>query len=372
MNETKTKILVVFGGTMAYGGIEFVIMNYLRHFNHSSLQIDVLQFGEKSGIFDQEIQRYGGNVFFLHDNAKLYGSKSKQLRRILKNGKYSGVHFHTDDFAVKTIFLTRLDGVRNVIAHSHNNDDTESGKLGPLKRKLTTRWSKYHFACSEEAGKWLFGKKNFVVINNAIDPGLFSFSISERQSIRHQYSIPESAFVIGCVGHFLPRHKNQLFLLDIFQTFQKENPNSFLILVGDGEEKNKIINKIAQLSLKNVILLGSRSDVNRYYSAFDACCLPSFHEGLSISSVEAIANGLYCVNSTNVPYAKGLERYEIRIPLSEPVSVWSKSLKTACLSRERTRLKEIQEAGFDINIEAKKLQSFYESLRNKRKTNDAK
>lgn len=86
--------------------------------------------------------------------------------------------------------------------------------------------------------------------------------------------------VIGHVGR-LDEAKNQMFLLELFKDYQKINSNSKLVLVGDGELKEKIINKIEELKISDkVILLGVRKDVNKLYSMFDIFIFPSLFEGL--------------------------------------------------------------------------------------------
>lgn len=61
-----------------------------------------------------------------------------------------------------------------------------------------------------------------------------------------------------------------MFLIDIFAEIVKQQPDSKLLLVGDGDEKEKIQEKIEQLQLqKKVLLLGARSDVNELMQAMD-------------------------------------------------------------------------------------------------------
>ena len=96
--------------------------------------------------------------------------------------------------------------------------------------------------------------------------------------------------------------KNHVFLIDIFAEIVKQQPDSKLLLVGDGDEKEKIQEKIEKLQLqKNVLLLGARSDVNELMQAMDVFVFPSLYEGLPLTMIEAQAAGLPCVISDSIP-----------------------------------------------------------------------
>ena len=100
------------------------------------------------------------------------------------------------------------------------------------------------FACSMDAGIWLFGKKNkekIEIIPNSIDTSLYKYNEKTRMTLRKQLGITNE-FVIGHVGRFFEQ-KNHLFLIDIFNEVIKINSNSKLILVGGGELDDSLKNK---------------------------------------------------------------------------------------------------------------------------------
>jgi len=217
----------------------------------------------------------------------------------------------------------------------------------------------YHFACSEEAGRWLFGKSPFTVINNAIDISRFHYNEENRSFFRAKYHIPRDAIVIGCVGHLLESHKNQSFLIRALQIIHISHPSCFLFLVGDGVDRPFLEKTVKEKTISNVIFAGNLANQD-FYSCFDVFALPSFHEGNSIACLEAIANGLYCVISNNVPLARGLEDYEKQLSLASGPSRWSEEILRAAKLREKLfRDLKMREAGFDIRCEAEKLQEFY-------------
>ena len=67
-----------------------------------------------------------------------------------------------------------------------------------------------------------------------------------------------------------------------------KDENAVLFLVGEGELREDIENKIRELELQDkVILTGRRKDVIRFLQMFDLFLFPSVYEGLPVSMVEA-------------------------------------------------------------------------------------
>lgn len=138
------------------------------------------------------------------------------------------------------------------------------------------------------------------IVPNAIEVDKYKFNNDNRKDIRKRLGIPDDAYVIGHVGRF-DYQKNQSFLVDVFKKIQKSNPKAHLIMVGDGVDKNSIIDKIKYENIFNVHIEPACAEVEKFYSAFDVFVLPSHFEGLGIVLIEAQANGLECVASDTVP-----------------------------------------------------------------------
>lgn len=97
-------------------------------------------------------------------------------------------------------------------------------------------------------------------------------------------------------------------ILHAFKNFNDAYPGSWLIFVGDGEERHSLQSQIDRLGLKNrVSITGfvSTEEVALYYNAADLALVGSYMEGWSIAMVEALACGKNIV-STNVSGAKDM------------------------------------------------------------------
>ena len=64
-----------------------------------------------------------------------------------------------------------------------------------------------------------------------------------------------------------------------------------LVLVGDGPDRDRIVEYIERWGIKNVFLEGSKSNVVDYYRKASFICLTSFYEGWGMSLTEGMAYG---------------------------------------------------------------------------------
>ncbi|MCI1245320.1 MAG: glycosyltransferase [Bacilli bacterium] len=365
----KPRVLLVFAGKMVLGGIEFSILNNLRNFDHSAITVDILERSKEKGMFDDEIESFGGKVLLDSDEDDSFFGHAKKMKQIFKKGNYSIVYFHTDCFDSTDVFLSFLFGVRCRILHSHNNADPFLKKRRRIKMFVNSFCTNYHFADSKEAGEWLFGKRQFTVLKPSIDLGKFVFSKENREFVRKSYGIADDAFVVGCIGHFVPLHKNQSFLIDVFREIVAKKPNSYLVFVGEGPEKEELVEKAKQTS-DHILFIGNSIHIptSFFYSAFDVFCLPSFHEGLPLVVMEAVANGLYCVNSTNVPLDQALNKEIFRLALSDGVTKWAKTIiDVGMLGRQSTGFDNLLSNGYDAKDSANRLQAFCLGLSKKKR-----
>lgn len=290
-------------GSMNLGGAENFLMNVYRKIDRTKVQFDFVV--HKQGVFDDEIKKLGGEIYYIKPLQKVGPIKyKKELKGIFDSKKYRIVHSQIDQVSGFILKVAYQCGIPVRIAHSHSSKNSNSfvGKIykSYLQKKIN-KYSTKRYACSDKAGKWLYKRADFEVINNGIDINKFVFNANERKKMRKQYNIDDSTLVIGHVGRFMDA-KNHEYLIDIFNDYNKNvNANSALLLIGSGELKEKIILKVNKLNLnKNVIFLEGLTDVYRYYNMMDIFVFPSIYEGLPLTLIEAQVNGLKCLISKNV------------------------------------------------------------------------
>jgi capsular polysaccharide biosynthesis proteinCps4H len=294
-------------GKWVGGGVESVIMNYYRHLDHSKIQFDFICDEDSTRIPYDEIKKLGGRVFLIPKYQKL-PKYLKALEKIFKENQYRIVHSNINTLSVFPLYAAKKAGVPIRISHSHSTSNPKEWKRNLIKnilRPFSKRYATDYFACSELAGRYLFGNKTFdrgevKIIHNAIDIDKFRFDEVARKKLRKEFGIKDSTIVIGHVGRFV-QQKNHTFLVDVFEEYHEKNPDSKLLLIGSGPLEDQIKDKIKKLNLEEfVIFLGQRDDINKLYSMMDIFCLPSLYEGLPVVGIESQAVGLPIIFSNGV------------------------------------------------------------------------
>lgn len=366
-NKEPIRVAQIVGKWLG-GGVEAVVMNYYRHIDRSKIQFDFICDEDSTNIPYEEIESLGGKVILIPPYQKVF-KYHKALKKALKEGNYKIVHSHINTLSVFSLFAAKCAGVPVRIAHSHSTTNKKEKKKNLLKqilRPFSKVFATDYMCCSELAGRWLFGNKeydkgNVYLLNNAIDLDKFKYDEKIRNEKRREFNIDDDTLVIGHVGRFVEQ-KNHRFLIDIFNEVHKEKENSILMLVGQGPLMEEIKEKVKTLGLENsVMFLGQRSDVKDLYQAFDVFCIPSLYEGLPVVGVEAQATGLLCLFSDEMTKeTKVLDTTEF-LSLNQSVEEWAYTIieKNKKFKRLNPK-KEISDKGFNIDTETQKIFNFYE------------
>ena len=304
MSEKQPIIVAQVMGKWLGNGVESVIMNYYRHLDHSKVQFDFICDEDSTRIPYDEIKKLGGRVFLVpkYQNLPKY---LKVLEKLFKENQYRIVHSNINTLSVFPLYAAKKAGVPIRISHSHSTSNPKEWKRNLIKnilRPFSKRYATDYFACSEKTGIYQFGKrKNKLVkiIPNSIDIEKFKFRPKDRQEIRTELGIEENTIVIGHIGRFVET-KNHQFIIHSFSKLHQKNPNTKLILIGDGPLLEKTRKTVRDLGLEeSVLFLGRKENIAPYYSVFDIFFLPSLYEGMPMSGIEAQVSGLKCIFSSS-------------------------------------------------------------------------
>ena len=352
---------------MNRGGLETMIMNYYRQIDKNKIQFDFLVHRECRGDYDNEIESLGGKIYRM----PVLNPLSINYRRVLDtffkehSAEYDIIHCHLDCMSGLPLKYAKKNGYRVRIAHAHNTNQEGNFKyiVKLFYKKLIPHYATHFFACSIDAGKWMFGEYSFEVMRNAINSKEFIYNKSIRKIVRKELNIDNEEIVIGHIGRF-DSQKNHIFLLEIFSEINKINPNTRLLLVGDGDLKIDIQEKAKSLGLlSRVIFTGVRQDVSRLVQAMDVFAFPSLFEGLPVTMIEVQASGLPSVISDKVPKETVLVKDIIHImSLSDSAEDWAKQVLVMSSTGRFGRIDEIKESGFDIVEASDWLEKTYYSM----------
>ena len=151
------------------------------------------------------------------------------------------------------------------------------------------------FICASASAKKHWGDRGLsqeksVIIYNGVNIE----ELKERRKAKVRED--NAGFRLGAVG-MLTAVKGHMLLLDVWERVIGMYPNISLEIVGEGIERKVLETAISSRKLKNVHLLGYRSDVVDLVSTFDALVQPSVSENCSRVILEAFALGTPVVAS---------------------------------------------------------------------------
>jgi len=364
----KPKRVLIVVGKMHFGGIETMIMNFYRNIDRSKIQFDFLLNYEEPGVFDDEIRKLGGRIYIM---PRLFFKNTfkyiKALFKFFKEHKeYEVVHGHLTSIGFVYLTVAKMCGVKTTIIHAHYTsvDNTIKGFIEKLTRLPLRVCADYYFACSNSAGRFIYGrnmlkKPNYKVILNGITATNFIFNMGIRNKKREELDIKDK-FVIANIGRF-ELQKNHIFLVDIFSEIYRKDKNAMLILIGNGSLKKEIEDKVKKLGIENAVkFLGLRSDINELMQCFDIFLLPSHYEGLPVVGVEAQTAGLKCFFSDTITKETDITNLCEFISLNKNAEFWADRILKYKDGYERKNTENfIKNAGYDIKKQAKWLEKFY-------------
>ena len=354
-------------GKMHRGGIESLIMGIYKNIDRTKIQFDFLCV--EKGDFDDEITNMGGKIYYITPRSKSIKTNYNEIYNICKNDKeIKIIHNHLSSLSyLEPIRAAKNAGIKVRVLHSHNNNMDYS-----FLRKLLIKFNKIrmkklctdYFACSNEAGIWMFGdtiwKEKGILIKNGINSEKFLFNEYYRKKYREELKL-NNKFVVGFIGRF-ESQKNPLFLIDIFSQIKKMKNNAVLLFIGEGHLHGEMDKRLdAYNLLENTYYTGVINNVNELINVIDVLVQPSLFEGLGINFIEAQTNSLKCFGSDNVPDDAKISDYFERISLDMSAREWAQIIldRSNNYKRSLNMKEQIYHEEYDIKLTAKKLEKIY-------------
>ena len=349
--------------------MESFLINYYRNIDRKMIQFDFLCNSHEPVAYEDELIELGGRCFHITARSANYRIYVRELDQVFKE--------HVSDWNaiwVNVCSLANIDylkkakeyGIKRRIIHSHNSQNMNNkirGMLHDWNKRCIGKFATDFWACSVGAAKWFYSEKELeksVLIHNAIDVEQFKFDELKRSELRKKNGW-EGKYVIGNIGrlHF---QKNQIFMLDIFKSFQEREINSVLIFVGQGEDEQILKDRAKRLGIEDkVFFVGVQRDIQGWLSCFDLFLFPSVFEGLGIAALEAQANGIPVLASMGVipDEVKMNNNFEF-YGLDNSAYLWAEKIDLIRTNKYRLSYNEINNNfiynGYDICVEVKKLE----------------
>ena len=226
----------------------------------------------------------------------------RELRRIIEEGHYDIVHTHTPVASALVRFACRKlrrTGLR--IFYTAHGFHFYSG--APLKNwliyypveLLCSRWTDVQLTITKEdferASRKLHAKKTVYIPGVGVDLEAFHPSGDWKPSDRRaELSLPRNAKLLLSVGE-LNVNKNHQAVLKALAALRRDD--LYYVICGEGDRRSALQQLARELGIADrVFLLGVRRDVSEWMAEADIYVHPSLREGLSVSTMEAMASGL--------------------------------------------------------------------------------
>jgi glycosyltransferase involved in cell wall biosynthesis len=213
-----------------------------------------------------------------------------ELYRLFKKEKPDVVHLNSSKAGGVGALAARLAGVPHIIFTAHGWPFWEQRTI--LSRILIYTFSWLTALLSHKiiavsdfdlsvAKKMPFIKNKIIRIHNGIEP----LQLESGDSIRS--SFPSGAKITGTIGE-LTKNKNQIALIEQ----AKKDPNMYVAIVGEGELRSFLENKIREYNLQDRVKLFGFHPASDVLPGFDTFALPSLKEGLPYVLLEAKMAGI--------------------------------------------------------------------------------
>ena len=360
--------IAVIMGKMHSGGKKNLVMEYYRHVDRNFVQFDFICDSDSNSIPYEEIESLGGRVYEIvpYENivANFY-----QIFKICKKNKYSIIHGYNSTMNIFAMLAGKCAGVPIRINEciSMGHKDERKNLLKSLLKPFSRCFSTHYMANGEECGKWQFGKNVFnrnevKIFKTVIDTNKNKFDKALRNTTRKAYNI-ENNIVIGHIGR-LTAQKNTLFIIDIFKEIASKEPSAKLLVIGDGDLKGQMLDRIKKYGLEEKVLyLGRREDIQKFYNAMDCFLLPSLYEGLPVVGVESQCCGLPVFFSSEIPTESSpCNDLGFFWSLSKSAEWWASQIieKVKLAVAQRVDHSDaVRKAGFDSKTEGNSLTEYY-------------
>ena len=358
------KILIINTAGLGVGGITTHMENYLSKIDYSKAEINIVSTICEDKHAIDIFERYGCNIIRLPNRMKNPIAYFMALANTLKRSHYNVAHVHGSSCTILLeLYLLKKYDVEVRIAHSHNT--TCSFKLIHYCCKPFMHY--YYnkaFACSMQAGKWMFGKRLFEILHNVFDYHKYAYSEETRINKRKELNIKDDELAFCVIGN-LTKQKNQQFALSLFSLLDIKK-KSQLFIMGSGpmlSDLKAIAKEIHRC--EDVIFMGARNDVQELLQAFDIYLMPSKWEGLPMALMEAQASGILCFVSDKITQEAKICN-DIQFLSLNSMKIWAKEIKLSLKKAQPIYRKErsleaeaLLKENYEINIEFPKLRQSY-------------
>lgn len=277
------------------GGGESYLLGLVEHLDRSRFEPVVLSFTD--GPMVERLRAQGITTHVIHTERPFDWRVWRKVRDLIRDERIDIVHAHGTRANSNLFWAARKLNIPILYtchAWSFHPDQH------PLVKKFRI-WSEDFLTsrmdvnicgsvANRDTGRRLFRNFDAEVIYNSIDAERFN-PYGQYQDLRRELGIGPEETVIVSVARFTLQ-KQPLKLIRAFAEVSKKVTGVRLLMVGEGEQRERAAALIRELGLEDKIILQPfRQDVPRVLASSDIFVLPSLWEAFPIALLEAMSMG---------------------------------------------------------------------------------
>ncbi len=318
---------------LSFSGAEMMYVSSAKLFKQLGCKLYVVSTSEILGDYSMYFYDVGYVVVQFQYSKSLLGRWDfyQKLSHYIKKEGIDVVHVHRDDVKFIASFCAWFNNIKIICTH-HSLYRTHWYSLHYhcIQRWLMT----YVFGCIQQSISYsvfvnekLYFHNETILVNNWYDNQKFFPAVrGEKEYARNKLGISQSSKVVISVGacNDVKRHKD---IIEALAFLKQKYPDVCYLHLGDGHklEEEKSLAKEKGV-LNNIIFAGNQLDVRKYLIASDVYVMTSYLEGLSLSTLEAMACGI----PTVLYHVPGLCDFNLEMETSIQVEETPEALYVAC------------------------------------------
>lgn len=290
----QTRLLFVLTSPVR-GGVEEVVLALLRRLEPGEFR---LALAAPRPLLDALAPDLAGVALEATDAAPESWRATAEVRRLaqfMRRFRPHVVNPHLFRSVLVAAPLARLCRVPAVVETYHGREAWRQGLLRGrfVVDRLAARFVDRVITVSAAARDFLVHGKGYpaakvVVVPNGRDLSVYAPGDS-REAAREEFGLDRDTPLVGVVGR-LEAQKGHTHLLDAWPAVVRALPDARLLLVGEGSLRGPLQAQARAAGVaRSVIFAGYRADVPRMLDAMDVVALPSLHEGMPLTVIEAAA-----------------------------------------------------------------------------------
>ena len=311
-NENQKNNILHISRTMDIGGAERIVYQLSSDLKD---EFDSVHVASTGGFWESELVAKG----IQHHKILDIDSKNPvtvlkllfTIHQIIKQKGITIVHTH---HRMAAFYIRLLKFVHPKLIHVYTAHNVFKDKLPLYRFALTNAKS---VAVGEAVNKNL--KEDVGITDSRV---IYNGVVLKETDDQIDEIISYGGIKLGCIAR-LSEQKGLTYLLDAMSLLTVKDIRLFI--VGDGELRNELENKVKELHLQDsVTFLGYRKDIVECINSFDFLVSSSLFEGLALNVIEAFMNAKTMVAS-DIPGIKEIvtNKNGILVPAKDPVALAS-------------------------------------------------